>query len=88
MCSVTVHPRSAGTCEVCIECRWAEEAKCFPTTLCGLVSWWLCGVALTCPLALPINYRWKQVPKSGDSEHTKYHSQKEERAGWAYNIAY
>lgn len=61
--SVTVHPRRAGTCEMCGECRWAEETKCFPASLCGLVSRWLCRAALTCPLARPINYRGKQVPK-------------------------
>lgn len=50
-------PRSTEMCEVCVECKWSEEAACCPVTLCGLVTLWLCGVAQTCPLALPINFR-------------------------------
>ncbi len=52
-----------------VECKWSEEAACCPVTLCGLVTLWLCGVAPTCPLALPINYRWNQVPESTYSKH-------------------
>lgn len=62
-------PRCTEMCEVCVECRWSEEAACCPVTLCGLVTLWLCGVAPTCPLALPINYRWNQVPESTHPKH-------------------
>lgn len=51
----------------CVKCGLnadgVRETACCLVTLWGLVTLWLCGVAPTCPLALPINYRWNQVPR-------------------------
>lgn len=55
--SVSACPRSREMCEVSIEFKFSKEVACRPFTLCGLVTLWLCEVILTCPLALPINYR-------------------------------
>lgn len=67
--SVSACPRSREMCEVSIEFKFSKEVACRPFTLCGLVTLWLCGVILTCPLALPINYRWNQVQESIYSKH-------------------
>ena len=70
--SISRHDSPVPEVRKCVKCvlnvNVSEEAACCPVTLCGLVTLWLCGVAPTCPLALPINYRWNQVASSAYSK--------------------
>lgn len=76
---VSWHDSPVPDVRECVKCVWnADGARTQRVALglCGLVTLWPCGVAATCPLALPINYRWNQVPGSRYAKHdTLSHTQ-------------